>query len=111
MEATAKEAAETAFVSFKNGLVIWATLAAVLLALLAIFAPLGASLVDKYVETRQQRELKLEEDTKKKLQEEIEKKIEERYETRFKVLSDQVEQLKRTITEKSGRGQAPGGKS
>lgn len=111
MEATAKEAAETAFVSFKNGLVIWATLAAVLLAALAIFAPLGASLVDKYVETRQQRELKLEEETEKNMRNEIEKKIEERYENRFKALSDQVEELKRTITEKSGKAHAPGGKS
>ncbi len=111
MEATAKEAAETAFGSFKNGLVIWATIAAVAIALLAIFAPLGASLVDKYVETRLQRESKLEEETTKKLQEEIEKKVDERYETRFKVLSDQLEELKRTTKEKSGQGHAPGGKS
>ncbi len=111
MEATANKAAETAFVSFKNGLVIWATLATVLLALLAIFAPLGASLVDKYVVTREQGELKLGEESKKKLQEEIEKKLEERYETRFKALSDQVEELKRATTEKSGQRHAAGGKS
>jgi hypothetical protein len=96
MEATAEKAAETAFVSFKNALVIWATLAAVLLALLAIFAPLGASYVDKYVVARDQRELQLEQT--------VEKKIAERYEARLKALSDQVEELKRNTAEKSGHG-------
>jgi len=86
MEATAKKAAETAFVSFKEGLVLWATLVAVLLALLAIFAPLGASYVDKYVVGRDRREFQLEQA--------VEKKLEERYETRLKALSDQVEELR-----------------
>jgi deoxycytidine triphosphate deaminase len=98
MEATAKKAAETAFASFKESLVIWATVAAVLVALLAIFAPLGASYVDKYVVTRDQRELMLEE--------EIEKKIAERYETRLKTLTDQIEELRRTTAEESGKRHA-----
>jgi dUTPase len=102
MEETAKKAAETAFGSFKRGLVIWATLVAVLLALLAIFAPLGASYVDRYVLAREQRELQLEQT--------IEKKVEERYEARLKALSDQVEELKRTTAQKSGHGNAAAGK-
>lgn len=39
MDAMTAKAAEKAFVSFKEALVLWATLVAVLLALLAIFAP------------------------------------------------------------------------
>jgi dUTPase len=98
---TARQAAETAFVSFKNGLVIWATLVAVLLAALAIFAPLGASYVEKYTASRDQHELQLEQT--------IENKIEERYEIRLKALSDQVEEMRRT-TEKSEHRNAPAGK-
>jgi deoxycytidine triphosphate deaminase len=102
MDTTAKRAAETAFGSFKNALLIWATLAAVLLALLAIFAPLGASFVDKYVVARDQRELQLEQT--------IEKRVVEKYETRLKALSDQVEELKRATSNKSGHGNAAAGK-
>ncbi|MGO9518829.1 MAG: dCTP deaminase domain-containing protein [Candidatus Korobacteraceae bacterium] len=102
MEATAKKAAETAFVSFKEALVVWATLVAVLLALLAIFAPLGASYVDRYVVAREQRELQLEQ--------RVQKKVEERYEARLKALSDQVEELKRNTAEKSGHGKPSSGK-
>ena len=110
VEGTAKKAAETAFVSFKEGLVIWATIVAVLLGLLAIFAPLGASYVEKYVVTRDQGVLKLEQESKKKLQEEIERNIKEQYDTRFKTLTDQVEELKRTTTERSRQSHAPAGK-
>lgn len=59
MEEATKKAAEKAFVSFREGLVVWATLVAVLLGALAIFAPLGASYVDKYVARREQRETEL----------------------------------------------------
>ena len=41
MDAMTAKAAEKAFVSFRKALVLWATLVAVVLALLAIFAPLG----------------------------------------------------------------------
>ncbi|HEY1580485.1 MAG TPA: hypothetical protein VGF82_25770 [Terracidiphilus sp.] len=99
VEATAAKAAKTAFGSFKEGLVLWATIVTVLLAALAIFAPWGASLMDKYVVARDQRELQLEQT--------IEKKVEERYENRLKALSDQVEELKRNMAEKSGH---PAGK-
>jgi dUTPase len=94
MEATAGRAAERAFVSFKEGLVVWATLVAVLLALLAIFAPLGASYVDKYVVARDQHETAMEQA--------IEKKVEDRYETRLKTLSDQIETLKQAQKATSG---------
>ena len=102
MEGTAAKAAATAFGSFKNALLIWATLAAVLLALLAIFAPLGASFTDKYLVKRDQRELEL--------QQMIEKKIDERYESRLKTLSDQVEVLERGAPDKSGQDSVPKGK-
>lgn len=88
IEATAAKAAAKAFVSFKEGLVVWATLVAVLLAALAIFAPLGASYVDKYLAAREMRQAEMEQT--------IEKNVEERYETRLKALSDQIEELKRT---------------
>lgn len=92
METTAAKAAEKAFVTFKEGLVVWATLAAVLvtvlLAALAIFAPLGASAVDKYIAGRESRQTEMEQT--------VEKKVEERYETRLKALSDEIEELKRT---------------
>jgi deoxycytidine triphosphate deaminase len=94
MEAMTTKAAEKAFISFKEGLVVWATLVAVLLALLAIFAPLGASYVDKYVASREQRELQIEQA--------VEKRIEERYENRIRALSDQIEQMRQTLP-KPGR--------
>lgn len=93
METMTARAAEKAFVSFKEALVLWATVVAVLLALLAIFAPLGASLVDKYVMSREQHELQLEQT--------VEKRVEERYEKHLKELSDQVEQLKQDTASKS----------
>ena len=102
MDATAAQAAETAFGNFKNNLLIWASVAALVLALLAIFAPLGAANIDKYVAAREQRELRLEQD--------VEKKIEERYETRIKALSDQVEDLKKIITQKPRGGSATTGR-
>jgi deoxycytidine triphosphate deaminase len=102
MEATAATAAEKAFLSFKNGLVIWATLAAVLLAALAIFAPLGASIIDKYVVKSDQREVQVEQA--------VEKKLEDRYENRLKALSDQIEELKRTEADKPGHGNTSAGK-
>jgi dUTPase len=102
MEGTAARAAETAFASFKIALAVWATIAAVVLGLLAIFAPLGASLMDKYVAKGDQRELEM--------QLTIEKRIEERYENRLKTLSDQVEELKRNAADKSAQGNVSKGK-
>jgi dUTPase len=100
MEETTKKAAEKAFVSFKEGLVVWATLVAVLLGALAIFAPLGASYVDRYVARQEQREADLEQ--------KVEKKVEEQYDGRLKALSDEVEKLK--SQEKAGQAVSPGGK-
>jgi dUTPase len=103
VDVTAKKAAKKAFGSFKKALIIWASVAALVLALLAIYAPLGASNMDKYfAAAREQHELQLEQT--------IEKKLEERYETRLKTLTDQVEELKRTAAEKSGHGNASGGR-
>jgi hypothetical protein len=102
MDATTAKAAEKAFGKFKNGLLLWASVAAVVLALLAIFAPLGAANIDKYVAAREHRELQLEQ--------KVEAEIEQRYEARIKALSDQVEELKRAEANKPTRGSATGGK-
>jgi dUTPase len=101
MDAMTAKAAEKALVSFKEGLVMWATFIAVLIALLAIFAPLGASYVDKYIVSRDQ--------TESHLEQAVQKKVEERYEIRLKSLSDQVDQLRKAI-EKPVRGNSGAGK-
>jgi len=93
MDATAAKAAATAFESFKNALFGWATVVGVFVALLAIFAPLGASFVDKHVTKDEQRELQMEQN--------IEKRVEERYADRLKKLSDEVDRLKQSSTEAS----------
>jgi hypothetical protein len=98
MDDTAVKAAEKVFGRFKNGLIIWASLAAVVLALLAIYAPLGASNLDKYFAVRDQRELQLAQT--------VEKNVEERYDTRLKALTEQVEELRRTTANKSKKGNA-----
>src|SRR5262249_29880688 len=95
MEATADAAAPKAFESFKNGLFIWATVATVIVALLAIFAPLGASNVEKLLQSRAEHQIQL--------QETIEKKVEERYESRLKTLSDEIDELKRTAENRSNK--------
>jgi dUTPase len=98
IDVTAKRAARRAFGSFKKALTLWAIVAGILLALIAILAPLGASYVDKYVVTGEQHELQLEQT--------VEAKVEGRYDARLKTLTDQVEELKRTTADKSGRGSA-----
>jgi hypothetical protein len=107
VEVTAAKAADRAFVSFKEGLVVWATLVAVLLAVIAIFAPLGASFVDRRLAAHEQRDLQLEQ---LQLEQTVEKELEERYETRLKALSNQVEELKRSAAANSGHGNASLGK-
>jgi len=102
MDATAADAAQTAFDSFKTALFGWAALAAVLVAVLAIFAPLGASYVDKYVVGREQRE--------REIEQAVEKRIEESNDARFKVLSDQVEELRRSAAQTSVPRNTPTGK-
>jgi hypothetical protein len=59
-------AARKALESFKTALFGWATLAAVLLALLAIFAPLGASFVEKHLVDQDERQSQLERAVEKK---------------------------------------------
>ena len=86
VDVIAADAAKRAFGSFKEGLILWATFATVLIALLAIFAPLGASFVDKYLVSNEQRDVAL--------QNTIEKDIEARYEVRIKQLSDEIDTLK-----------------
>jgi deoxycytidine triphosphate deaminase len=105
MDATAAKAAASAFDSFKNALFGWATVVGLLVAFLAIFAPLGASIVDKHLERSDKRQTELEE--------KIEKKVEERYESRLKELSDKVEHLTAMAPTSAGKarngnGSAPG---
>jgi dUTPase len=103
MDATAAKAAEKAFDSFKNSLLVWATLAAVLIALLAIFAPLGASLVDKHLTNNEQHEAQVEQA--------IEKKVEESYAVRLKELSDKVDRLSQTSQQTSNKEVPTAGKN
>ncbi len=99
IDVTARRAAKRVLGTFQKTLLLWATGVTVLIAVLAIFAPLGASIVDKWVGAREQSELKLEQA--------VEKKVEDRYETRLKALSDQVEELKRNPVVPLGHGNAP----
>lgn len=94
VKATAEQAAEKAFGSFKNALLVWATLGAIVLGLLAIFAPLGASFVEKYVESRDQQD----------------QELQERYDKRLKELSDQIDELKRASTDQGAHGKVSGGR-
>jgi dUTPase len=96
MDATAERAAERVIEKFKNNLVIWATIVGILLAALAIFAPLGASLVDRYLIGRDQKQAEMEQI--------VEQKMEERYEGRLNALSEEVEQLKRGQRIERGQG-------
>jgi len=99
MDEATKTAADKAFGRFKNGLIIWASLAALVVALLAIFAPLGASLVDKYLGNGEKQ-------TQSQMEQAIEKNLSDRYEARIKALSDQVEELKRSNTTAPGNKNA-----
>lgn len=98
MDATAAEAASRAFKSFKDALFGWATGLGLLIALLAIFAPLGASFVDKYLTSGNQHEAQMEQA--------VEKKVEERYSDRLKELSDKVDRLSQASAEASKRKKA-----
>lgn len=90
MEAMTTKAAEKAFQSFKEGVLVWATLWGIVLAALAIFAPLGASLVDKYVTRSEQHDAQMEQ--------KIEKEVESRYESRLNALTEQIQKLKPAST-------------
>jgi deoxycytidine triphosphate deaminase len=103
MDTIATNAAEQAFVSFRDGLVVWATLVAVLIAIIAIFAPLGASFVDRQVTSKEQHDVQM--------KQAIEKDVEERYENRLKTLSDEIDAInqKQQMINAGGRN-APAGK-
>jgi dCTP deaminase-like protein len=100
VEETSARAAERAFGSFKQSLVLWATLAAIVLALVTVFVPLGASYVDRYLAGRDRRETEI--------RQSIEKKLEDQYGARLKVLSDQVEELRRTAAARPNTGPGSG---
>jgi deoxycytidine triphosphate deaminase len=95
LDVVTANAAEKAFGKFREGLFLWATVATVLIALLAIFAPLGASFVDKHLVSDQQRDVRLEQS--------IEKDVEARYEKRIEDLSNQVEQLRQNSAKVKGK--------
>jgi dUTPase len=96
MDKMAARAATRAFGSFRNWLVIWAGLIAVLVAVIAIFAPLGAAFVDKHLVSDEQRDIRLEQA--------IEKDVEARDEIRLKALTEQVEELKRNADKSKPTG-------
>jgi hypothetical protein len=101
MDVVTTKAAAKAFGSFKQGLIVWASLAAVFLALLAIFAPLGASPVDRQLTNNEQREDRIEQA--------VERNVEDRYKARLEALSAEVQQLQQTVG-KSNAAKGPTGK-
>lgn len=103
MDATAAEAATKAFDSFKTALFGWATVVGLFVALLAIFAPLGASFVDKHLTNDEQREAQM-----KKA---IEVEVEAQYAERLKELSDKVDQLSQNPPKPVKSEKAPSGKN
>lgn len=101
VEETSARAAERAFGSFKQSLVLWATLAAIVLALVTVFVPLGASYVDRYLAGRDRREAEM--------RQSIEKQLEDQYDARLRALSAQIEDLRRSVAaranvDRSGSG-------
>jgi hypothetical protein len=52
LDSTAKQAGKVAFGAYRNWIIAAATVLAAFLALIAIFAPLGASIVQKWVDDR-----------------------------------------------------------
>jgi deoxycytidine triphosphate deaminase len=89
IEETATKAAEKAFGSFRESLFLWATLAAVILALITVFAPLGASLVDRGLSDRRGWE--------EKTSKEIEQRVSDKYADQLKALTEQLKQLQNDI--------------
>jgi deoxycytidine triphosphate deaminase len=101
MDATAADAATKAFDSFKNALFGWATVVGLFVAVLAIFAPLGASFVDKHLTKDEQHEAQVEQA--------VEKKVEERYAGQLKELSDKVDRLSQVPPQTSRNRTTPSG--
>jgi deoxycytidine triphosphate deaminase len=101
VEQTAAKAAEKAFGSFTRSLLLWATVAAVVLALATIFVPLGASYVDRYLAGRERREADAQQSFQRQFDEQR---------ARVKDLSDQIKELRRSAAVRAvGRG-APSGR-
>lgn len=89
LEHTTHQAAERAFGKFKQSLVLWATLAAVALAVITIFVPLGASWVDRHLTDRD----RLENEGQS-----IEERLDEKYAARLQALTDEIEDLRKRST-------------
>jgi deoxycytidine triphosphate deaminase len=83
VDVTVEKAAQKAFGKFKQALLVWAAMAAVVLTLIAVLAPLGASYVDRALSSRNERE------------HEMEQRLEQKYESRLKALSDRIEVMER----------------
>ncbi len=87
MDKMAKDAAKRAFGSFKKGIFLWATIAGIIIALLAIFAPLGASFVEQHLDAEHNAQV----------EQAIEQRVESRYDARFKELTDKINQLNQEL--------------
>jgi hypothetical protein len=92
LEETVSRAGERAFGKFKEYLLVVAAVGAVVLALITIFVPLGASYVDRYLTDRHQWEA----ETAKQ----IEQKVNERYEGELKSLNNAVGRLQDELAAK-----------
>lgn len=85
MDVMTTKAAKKAFKSFQKSVLWWATIFGFLIAFLAIFAPLGASFVDKSITAHEQDQTQMEI--------RIQSEVEARYDSRLKALSDQINEL------------------
>jgi deoxycytidine triphosphate deaminase len=90
LDVATERAAQRAFGSFQQTLVVWATIAAIFLTIVAILAPLAASYAEKSIISRDQSE-------QRELERVIQNAIEERYDAQLKALAEQVETLQRSI--------------
>ncbi len=99
IDETAKKASEVAFGKFKGALVIWATVAAVVLGLITVLVPLGASYTDHYLSGRLEWQAQEEKA--------VEERVEARNDAQMKRLVDEVAQLHSEINNAKGVRRSP----
>jgi dUTPase len=86
LDQTVAKAGEEAFGAFKQSLILWATLAAVALALITVFVPVGASYADRYLADRH----RWESETERAIQQ----RVEERYAVQLNRLGQELSALR-----------------
>ena len=93
IQEVAVKAADKAFAAFKNSVLAWAAGFGLILAILAMFAPLGASAVQNYLSARDEQ----------KMEQTVEQNIKTSYEQQLKTLSDQLQALQQQSAARQGK--------